>query len=164
MCIRDSSERVPPCSPGPSSRTRSRTASRTRSTSEHAPTSGEGNEDNIKHRQVACDEDNQVSPGDDQTREKDEPVTDTEDEDAASAEQISIINEELSNRLRDYRAHGTTLLGVCDSLYVMTRRRRSPEVLLRRVRARGEREQTPVRFYPPPLKYLQQDAGDPEPE
>ena len=86
------------------------------------------------------------------------------DDDEASAKQITIIIEELSDRLRDYRAHGTTLMGVCDSMYAITRRRRSPEVLLRRVRAKGEREHTPVRFYPPPTKYLTRGASDSEPE
>ena len=87
-----------------------------------------------------------------------------DDDDAASAVQIAVIIEELSDRLRDYRAHGTTLMGVCDSMYAMTRRRRSPEVVLRQVRAKGGKELRPIRFYPPPEKYLHRGASESEPE
>ena len=115
-------------------------------------------------RQTTRGSNNESLGKDNPTRSQEEPIIEDSDDDEASAKQITIIIEELSDRLRDYRAHGTTLMGVCDSMYAMTRRRRSPEVLLRRVRAKGEREHIPVRFYPPPTKYLTRGTSDSEPE
>ena len=154
-------ERPHSCSPGPSSRTRSNKTALSRSQSIQTRATTRCHQGSVKPHEAAS---NESLGKDNPTRSKEEPIMEESDDDEASAKQITIIIEELSDRLRDYRAHGTTLMGVCDSMYAMTRRRRSPEVLLRRVRAKGEREHIPVRFYPPPTKYLTRGASDSEPE
>ena len=156
------SRRQQSISPGPSARTRSTTRALPRPENIQARTSAGGRQDNFNPRETAGHESlGQDHPTGPQAKSM---TSDEEDDDEASAEQIAVIIEELSDRLRDYRARGTTLMGVCDSMYAMTRRRRSPEVVLRRVKAKGGKELRPIRFYPPPQKYLHRGASDTETE
>ena len=116
------SERPNSSSPGPSSRTRS---------TKKALHGSQGVQTRGRQGKPLSAASTEGLTQDNSTGSTEESMKEGSDDDEQSAKQISVIIEELSDRLRDYRAHGTTLMGVCDSLYAMTRRRRSPEVLLR---------------------------------